>query len=265
MKQKLSTTEQILLTGGTVPPSAEWLIVRVGETSDVSSGFKFATWKAKLEKWIDETGQDITNQVMMWAKIPARNTNFTLSEASFYSKEDLAKIEKLRSTAEHERFLKSKQTPVKPPTYLKDLKLGDKIYKPWTPGKNANNGRMICTIVKKFKKTVEDYRGDKVRKNFVLLKKGFEEYEIPYDDKTTVNLFIKPDLSHIIVSDWIKEMSTKGLIEHYQSCNIGITDCSAQELLEMKAELNTREHVPNKKEHKLIRQQRSKQKNRRTR
>lgn len=261
-KEKISITEQILLTGGTVPPSTEWLIVRIDETTDVKSGFKFARWKANIEKWIDEAGQDITESVIMWAKIPARNTNFTLSEASFYSKEDLSKLEKLRTEAEKERHLKSTKSSQKPLTYLKDLKVGDKIYKPWTFG--HSNGRTICTIVKKYRKTITDHRNTKVRKNFVLLKKGFEEFEIPYDDKTTVTLFVKEDLSHVVVRDEIKKMSTKYLLECYQA-RMYSDEYSSQELLEMKAELNTREHVPNKKERKIIRRQKQSQKNRRTR
>jgi hypothetical protein len=111
-KQLISVNEQ---TGGTVPPSNEWLIVRINETTDLKSGFKFATWKSNLSKWIDESGNDITNNV---------------TEASFYSKEDLEKINLLREKGDLEKSLKKKNLEKKPATYLKDLKLGDKIYNP---------------------------------------------------------------------------------------------------------------------------------------
>lgn len=245
MKKEISITEQILLTGATLPPTNEWLIVRVGETSEKSSGFKFAVWKSKLEKWIDETGQNITDLVIMWAKIPARNPKITLSEEAIYSKEDLEKIEKLRRASEKESFLKRSKTSQQSLTYLKDLNVGDKIY----------NHRIICTIIKKYRKG---------GKKFVLLKNGFDEFEKVYDDQTTVSPFIKKDLSHVIVRDYIKEMPTKLLLQNYQSRHFS-DEYSEQEYLEMKAELNTREHVPNKKERKLIRKNKSSQKNRRTR
>jgi hypothetical protein len=200
------------------------------------------------------------------------NQEHEFTEADLYSKEQYEKIERLRKMSSYEQHQKSTNKNIlrnyndpKHGRYksylLSELEIGDRFY--WKG--------IVSVVVDKFRDRIESYwKSSRKYKIFettdiLMVERMGERFQLSTNTFTLVRKFFPEDLSHIIVRDEFKKMPTRELLVRYRGRYIGWNPYGDEHMddsyyLEMKAELNTREHIPNKKEAKAIRRAKAKRK-----
>lgn len=161
------------------------------------------------------------------------------SEKRIWTPEQLNKISKLRESAAVAKTMKPHIITPGEPFEKKTFKVTDKVMH-------------------------QGHRGVVTKRE--LSESGAYVYEMKSRDRVFEGLhysdmtpFVKDDLSHIEIPEDIKGMKTEAILAQYRTLRVN-GDTRSMRGMQLKAELNNRPHVPNKKERQVERKK-SKNKN----